>query len=107
MTDVMERVERPRPNRAQARTRRRKMNGSAASKTQRQVQEQQAADATPEGFDRQRDPKYWRARADEMRRVAAAMTDGKAKATILDIAEKYELMAKLATERQARAPKRI
>jgi hypothetical protein len=105
MTDVVERVELPRANRTRTRARRRKKNGVAETTTP-QVQQQQAADATPESFDRQRNADYWRARAQEVRRIAAAMADGKAKETILDIAEKYDLMAKLAAERRARAPKK-
>jgi hypothetical protein len=55
--------------------------------------------------ERQNDPKFWRDRAEEVRTIADGMSDGTAKATLLDIAEKYDVLARLAAERAARMPK--
>jgi hypothetical protein len=55
--------------------------------------------------ERNNDPKFWRNRVEEVRTIADGMSDGTAKATLLDIAEKYDVLAKLAAERAARIPK--
>jgi hypothetical protein len=49
-----------------------------------------------------RTAKYWRARADEARARAEEMQDGIAKETMLDVAKKYGLLARLAAEREGR-----
>jgi hypothetical protein len=51
------------------------------------------------------DAQYWRDRAEEVRTIADSMKDGTAKETLLDIAEKYDVLAKLAAQRAARAAK--
>ena len=50
------------------------------------------------------DPKHWRERAEEARAMADQMTDREARATMLGIADDYELLAKSAEERAARSP---
>ena len=46
-------------------------------------------------------PKYWQARAEEARAMAADMADPLAKETMLSIAESYEKIAKRAEAREA------
>jgi hypothetical protein len=48
--------------------------------------------------------RYWRERAEEARSIAESMLDCVARATMLDIASKYDLMARRAAERE-RQPK--
>jgi hypothetical protein len=49
-----------------------------------------------------RTSKYWRSRAQETRTLAASMHDDEAKATLLDIADRYERMARRSEAREAR-----
>jgi hypothetical protein len=70
--------------------------------TRIQVQQQQAADTPRDDFSHVRDPQYWRTRAEETRRIAAGMSEGKVRETMLDIANKYDVIARLAAERLAR-----
>ena len=49
-----------------------------------------------------RTAKYWHDRADEARAKADEMLDRLARDTMLDIAKKYDLMARLAAEREGR-----
>src|SRR5262245_11816915 len=100
MSDVSDRLARRRTNRTPARKQRRKTEAVLA--TPIQVQQQQAADKPPEDFNHLRDPQYWQRRAEETRRIAAGMSDGKTKETMLDIANKYDVIARLAAERLAR-----
>ena len=55
--------------------------------------------------ERLNDPQHWRDRAEQVRTIAGSLSDGTAKETLLDIAEKYDLLAKLAGQRAARARK--
>ena len=48
---------------------------------------------------------YWRDRAAEARAMANKMAEGIPRATMLDIATKYDLMAKAAAEKEARLSK--
>jgi CRP/FNR family transcriptional regulator, cyclic AMP receptor protein len=50
------------------------------------------------------DPAHWRDRGEEMRRLAEAATDPKAKKRILKMAEEYEKLARRAEERAANRP---
>jgi hypothetical protein len=43
-----------------------------------------------------KDPKHWRERADEARRVASQLTDPEAKKTMLEIAASYDRLAERA-----------
>jgi hypothetical protein len=55
--------------------------------------------------ERLNDPQYWRNRAEEVRTIADGMSDNTAKETLLDIAEKYDVLARLAAQRAARTRK--
>jgi hypothetical protein len=48
-----------------------------------------------------RTAKYWQDRAEEVRARAEEVHDGTARRTLLDIAHRYDQMAKLASEREA------
>jgi hypothetical protein len=50
-----------------------------------------------------RTAQYWRARASETRNLAGSLHDDEAKATLLDIADRYERMARRSEAREARA----
>ena len=50
-----------------------------------------------------RTERYWRDRAEEARNIADKMVDKVAKEMMLDIAKRYDLMARLAAEREGRA----
>ena len=45
------------------------------------------------------DPKHWRDRAEEMRKLAAQMIDGASRETMLQIADDYDRLAKRAALR--------
>ena len=45
------------------------------------------------------DPQHWRTRADEARAMADQITDAKAKLAMLDVAKKYEQIAKRLEQR--------
>jgi hypothetical protein len=47
------------------------------------------------------DPEHWRKRADEARDIAWKMTDSKGKTAMLEIADKYDQLAKRAVEQMA------
>ena len=47
------------------------------------------------------DPEHWRQRAEEMRTMAEDMRDPEARATMLRIAEEYEVLAQCAAKRAA------
>ena len=47
------------------------------------------------------DPEHWRTRASEARALAEAMTDPVGKTAMLEIAQKYDRVAKRALERMA------
>jgi hypothetical protein len=49
-------------------------------------------------------PKYWRRRAEEMRALASHMGKVASNIVMLRIAADYELLAKQAEERRAKAP---
>jgi hypothetical protein len=49
-----------------------------------------------------RTAKYWRSRAEETRTLAVSMRDEEAKATLLDIADRYERMARRSDARESR-----
>jgi hypothetical protein len=50
------------------------------------------------------DPKHWRDRAEEMRRIASEMVDEKSKQTMLRIAKDYDKLAQRAEERSGGLP---
>ena len=50
------------------------------------------------------DPGYWRIRAENTRRLATGMKPGEAKTILLDIAERYERLARLAEEQGGQKP---
>jgi hypothetical protein len=52
------------------------------------------------------DPKHWSARASDMRKVAAQVTDPKVKATTFGAADAYDKLAQLAQARAAASGKR-
>ena len=52
-----------------------------------------------------RSARYWRERAEEARAMAEQMLDRVARETMLEIARRYDIMAKLAAEREARRRK--
>lgn len=50
-------------------------------------------------------PDHWRSRADELRQMAISTQDADVRATLLELAESYERLAKMAEEDQgSRAP---
>jgi hypothetical protein len=48
------------------------------------------------------DPKHWRKRAEEMRRLADEASDEKMRLKMVEIADGYELLAQRAEERRQR-----
>ena len=50
------------------------------------------------------DPKHWRDRAEEMRRLATAMADERTRETMLRIAADYDNLARRAEERSGGSP---
>jgi hypothetical protein len=52
-----------------------------------------------------RQASYWRDRAEEARTMGEGMRDPVSKAVMMDIAEKYDLMARRASERESRPKK--
>jgi hypothetical protein len=52
------------------------------------------------------DPGYWRIRAENTRKLATGMKPSDAKTILLNIAEQYEHLARLAEQRGGEAPHR-
>lgn len=61
----------------------------------------------PKSGARSDDPRYWRRRARESHQLAQQMHNAAARATMLDIAPRYEAMAKSTERRLALAAKKL
>ena len=52
------------------------------------------------------DPGYWRFRAENSRQLAKEVEEAEAKSIVLNIAQEYEHLARLAEERRRQSPAR-